>query len=217
MISEPSTLITDYLLGSLAAALASRLFAASRNGSHRAAQMWGGALGAVAVASFAGGTYHGFGRVMAAPATSIVWKLTTMSMGVASFLLLAAAIQASFYGRLRGWLLAVAAAKLLIYLLWMMSHDGFVWVILDYGSTLLIVLALAVSGRTHGAGAHRTYVAAGILVSIAAAAVQQSGFRLHQHFNHNDLMHVIQMGGVWLLFEGGARLRDAEAHHGSQS
>src|SRR5262245_30895918 len=179
--------------------------------------MWAGALGAVAVASFAGGTYHGFGRVMAEPAALMVWKLTTMSMGVASFFLLAGAIQASFCGRLRAWLLAGAAIKLLIYLLWMMSHDGFVWVILDYGSALLIVLALAVSGRTRGTGGHHRYVAAGILVSIAAAAVQQSGFRVHQHFNHNDLMHVIQMGGMWLLFMGGARLQDAEAHHDSQS
>jgi hypothetical protein len=217
MIAEPSTLITDYLLGALAAVLASRLFAESRNGSHGAPRMWAGALGMVAVASFAGGTYHGFGRVMAPTATWLVWKLTTMSMGVASFLLLAATIQASFYGQLRGWLVAGAAVKLLIYLSWMTTHDGFVWVVLDYGSTLLIVLALAVSGRTHGAGAHRMYVAAGIFVSIAAAAVQQAGFRLHQHFNHNDLMHVIQMGGVWLLFKGGARLRDAEARHGSES
>jgi hypothetical protein len=217
VISEPSTLISDYLLGAWAAVLASRIFAQTRNSSHSAARMWAGALGAVAVASFAGGTYHGFGRVMASPTTSIVWKATTMSMGAASFLLLAAAIQSSFYGQVRSWLLAGAAVKLLIYLSWMTSHDGFVWVIFDYGSALLIVLALAVAGRTRGTGAHRTYVAAGILVSIAAAAVQQSGVRLHQHFNHNDLMHVIQMGGVWLLFEGGARLRDAEAQHGSQS
>jgi hypothetical protein len=51
-------------------------------------------------------------------------------------------------------------------------------------------------------------VTGGILASIAAAVVQQSGVRLHRHFNHNDLMHVVQMGGVWLLYQGGARLRD---------
>ena len=35
---------------------------------------------------------------------------------------------------------------------------------------------------------------------LLAAVVQQCGIGLHQHFNHNDLMHVIQMGGVWLLY-----------------
>ena len=42
-----------------------------------------------------------------------------------------------------------------------------------------------------------------------APLLQQSGIRLHAHFNHNDLMHVVQMGAVWLLYEGGRRLRDA--------
>ena len=91
----------------------------------------------------------------------------------------------------------------------MLGHDEFRFVIYDYGSTLAILLLLVVAGRTHGVAGHRAYIASGILVSIAAAAVQQSGVRLHQHFNHNDLMHVVQMGGVWLLYKGGARLRDA--------
>ena len=90
----------------------------------------------------------------------------------------------------------------------MLGHDEFRFVIYDYGSTLAILLLLVVAERTHGVSGHRAYIAAGILVSIAAAAVQQSGIRLHQHFNHNDLMHVVQMGGVWLLYKGGARLRD---------
>ncbi len=91
----------------------------------------------------------------------------------------------------------------------MLGHDDFRFVIYDYGSTLAILLLLLMSGRTSGMSGHRAYIASGIVVSIAAAAVQQSGFRLHRHFNHNDLMHVVQMGGVWLLYKGGARLRDA--------
>jgi hypothetical protein len=90
-------------------------------------------------------------------------------------------------------------------------------VIYDYGSTLAILLLLAVAGRTSGVAGHRRYVAAGVAVSVAAAAVQQSGVRLHHHFNHNDLMHVTQMAGVWLLFEGGTRLRDAGGQHAGES
>jgi hypothetical protein len=70
---------------------------------------------------------------------------------------------------------------------------------------------LKATGLLAAVPAHRRYIAAAIGVSIAAAAVQQSGLRLHTHFNHNDLMHVVQMGGVWLLFKGGVRLRDHEA------
>ena len=90
----------------------------------------------------------------------------------------------------------------------MLAHDEFRFVIYDYGSTLAILLML-LSPRAHpGLSGHRALIASGILVSIAAAAVQQSGIRLHRHFNHNDLMHVVQMGGVWLLYQGGARLDD---------
>ena len=99
----------------------------------------------------------------------------------------------------------------------MLEHDGFVFVILDYGTTLLVVLALTLVGRLRGDPRCRPYIAGGIATSIAAAVVQQSGIRLHQHFNHNDVMHVIQMGGVWLLYSGGSRLRDAGGRDGGQS
>jgi hypothetical protein len=45
----------------------------------------------------------------------------------------------------------------------------------------------------------------GVSVSVLAAVVQQSGWSLHQHFNHNDLYHVIQAVGVWLLYRGAIR------------
>jgi hypothetical protein len=41
---------------------------------------------------------------------------------------------------------------------------------------------------------------------VAAALVQRSGFALHRHFNHNDLYHVVQMLGTWLLYRGGSEL-----------
>ena len=102
-----------------------------------------------------------------------------------------------------------AASKLVAYSGWMLTHDAFAYVIGEYGSTLVLVLALLAANRIRGEGKHRAYLAGGILVSIAAAAIQQSGIRLHPHFNHNDLMHVVQMGAVWLLYQGGRRLHDA--------
>ena len=50
---------------------------------------------------------------------------------------------------------------------------------------------------------------AAAVVSALAAAVQASGFSLHQHFNHNDLYHVIQIAAMALLYKGARRLRDA--------
>lgn len=209
-ISEPSTLVTDYLLGTLSEVLGVLLLRHNRTLKQGCITLWAMALIAAATASYAGGTYHGFRQALGPLVASALWKVTTVSMGVASFLLLAAALTSALSGPWRTWLLGLAAVKLGVYVLWMLGHDEFRYVIYDYGSTLAILLLLVVAGWTTGVGGHRGYIAAGVLVSIAAAAVQQSGLRLHEHFNHNDLMHVVQMGGVWLLFKGGAQLRD---HH----
>jgi hypothetical protein len=215
-ISEPTTLITDYLLGTLAEACAVLLLGQNRALRQTSIRLWAFALIAVAMASYAGGTYHGFLHALSAPAATVLWNVTTISMGVASFLLLAAAFSAAFSGPDRRWLVAAAALKLAIYVMWMLGHNEFRFVIYDYGSTLAILMLLVIAGRTHGVSGHRGYIGSGILVSIAAAGVQQSGLRLHEHFNHNDLMHVVQMGGVWLLYKGGARLRDAGGQNGDR-
>ena len=216
-ISEPTTLVTDYLLGTLSDLCAILLI--KRNGAlrQRSIQWWAFALFAAAVGSYVGGTYHGFRHALEPAVAAALWKVTTISMGVASFCLLASAITSAFAGQDRRWLIAGAALKLAIYVAWMLGHDEFRFVIDDYGSTLAILLLLVVAGRTRGVEGHRAYIATGIVVSIAAAVVQQSGLRLHEHVNHNDLMHVIQMGGVWLLYKGGARLRDAGGPYGPES
>ncbi len=216
-ISEPMTLATDYLLGTLSELCAVLLLKHNSQLRQTSIRLWAFALMAVAMASYVGGTYHGFRHVLDPDVAVVLWKVTTISMGIASFFLLTAAIRAAFQRSDRRWLTAAASLKLAIYIVWMLGHDEFTYVIYDYGSTLAILLLLVASEKTHGVAGHRAYIASGIMLSIAAAAVQQTGFRLHHHFNHNDLMHVIQMGGVWLLFKGGARLRDAGGLHGRHS
>ena len=207
-ISEPTTLITDYILATLAELCGVLLLRQNALLRQRSIRLWALALFATATASYVGGTYHGFQHAMDPRVAAVLWKSTTISMGVASFLLLTAAITSAFAGQDRQWLIGGAIVKLAIYVGWMLAHDEFRYVIYEYGSTLAILLLLMAAEQTHGVSRHRAYIASGICVSIAAAAVQQSGIRLHRHFNHNDLMHVIQMGGVWLLYKGGARLRD---------
>ena len=92
----------------------------------------------------------------------------------------------------------------------MLTHDEFMYVISSTAPHCCSCWFCSPPNRIRGEGGHRAYLAGGILVSIAAAAIQQSGIRLHTHFNHNDLMHVVQMGAVWLLYQGGRRLRDAD-------
>ena len=50
---------------------------------------------------------------------------------------------------------------------------------------------------------------AGVALSVLAGVVQASGFKLHEHFNHNDLYHVIQTVAVLLLYQGAKRLKSS--------
>jgi len=52
--------------------------------------------------------------------------------------------------------------------------------------------------RTHKEG--RQWLTAGILVTFAGIAVQQTGFRHGAGFNHNDVYHFIQIAALYLFF-----------------
>jgi hypothetical protein len=182
-IHEPMTLATDYMLTIAASVFAAKLWRSNR--------MWALAFVFTALGSFFGGTYHGLLQ------SQSLWKVTVLSIGIASFFLLAGS----------GRALAIAATiKLVAYCTWVIFfNDGFEWVIADYGITLLLVGAAALVRRDES----RWWILGSIVVSIAGALVQRSGFTLHRHFNHNDLYHVIQLVALWLLYRGGRAMTTA--------
>jgi hypothetical protein len=145
--------------------------------------MWSLAFAFTAAASFCGGTYHG---LFPDPR---LWKATVFAVGFASFFLLAGS--ARFFA-------VLAAVKLVAYTSWMIVHDDFLWVIVDYGITLLLV------GIVHW---RNRWIIGSIAVSIVGALVQQSDFTLHRHFNANDLYHLIQLVALWLLYRGAEGVR----------
>ncbi|HUP49516.1 MAG TPA: hypothetical protein VNA04_12075 [Thermoanaerobaculia bacterium] len=180
---EPMTVATDSLLALAAALFGVRLWRAGP-------LAWALAFFATAAAAVLGGTYHG-------TAWQPLWKPTVYAVGVASLFLLA--------GLGRPFAI-FGIAKFFLYGLWMAVHDDFVYVIADYGLTLLVVggHALVTWGRRRASFA--PWLLGSIAVSLVAAAVQQSGFALHRHFNHNDLYHLIQIVALWLLHRGGLLL-----------
>jgi hypothetical protein len=46
------------------------------------------------------------------------------------------------------------------------------------------------------------WLLAGILVTLVGFAVLRARLTLHTHFNHNDLYHLIQGAGLYLLYKG---------------
>jgi len=192
-ISEPMTLLTDYVLAGVTGWLGFLLF--KNRESQRSRSWWSMAFAALALGAFLGGTWHGFLQ------SDLLWKATVLSVGVAIFGMLVGSAYATLDEQFRNFVIAVAIFKLILYSGWMLYRDDFGYVIIDTGIAFAVVAALHL-WRFNG------WMLAGVSVSAAAALVQASGFALHRHFNHNDLYHVIQIAAMLLLYRGARRLHD---------
>ena len=180
-MSEPTTVLTDYALAAVSIFLGLKLVEKSK--------FWALAFLALGLGAMLGGTWHGFLQ------NDVLWKATTLSVGVTSFGMVAGSANASTTGKLRTGLIAFAAGKLFAYAAWMLRHDDFVWVVADTGVALLLVAALHL-WRFNG------WILAGVAVSVLAGLAQASGLALHAHFNHNDLYHVLQTAAMFAFYRG---------------
>jgi uncharacterized protein DUF6962 len=199
------TVLTDYGLAAAGGALGVGLWRSSDRQVSR--RLWAASFMAIAGAAVAGGTWHGFAPRMDAVAATSLWRLTYGLVGLGNFLILAGAAVAAARAPWRDWLLGAAALRFAVSFAFLVLHPDFRYVVYDYAGTLvgLLVLAawLARRGRP-GAPA----IVAGVVVSVAGAAVQRSGLTPSAAFNHNDLFHVIQAAGLYLYYRAGRRLRD---------
>ncbi len=206
-ITEPMTMVTDYLMGALAAWCAAKLFRAGASGAPLSVTVWGGVFLGTALASFAGGTHHGFVQVLQPSTARALWKATLLATGLASACLLGAAALAGSSGVLQRALLVLVVVKLIAYVWWMTGHDDFMFVIYDYGSALLLTMVVAWLSKTGGMTAALPWLNAGAAVAVVAALIQAFKLAPHPHFNHNDLFHVVQMVALYLLYRGGLLFR----------
>lgn len=208
-ITEPTTMLTDYLVAALSFYFWRQLRLDSTQRQVVAARWWSRAFLATAVGALAGGTSHGFATHLGETGWLVFWKLTIYSLAGASLALLLAALHASFGGRALRVLTGVAWIKFGVYCLFMLRENDFDYVIYDYGSSMAIVLLLQLAAwyRHHSRAA--PWIFFGILVSAIASQIQMRELGFHRHFNHNDLFHIVQMVSLGLFYRGGLLLEDA--------
>ena len=209
-IAEPTTMATDFLIALVSAVFASRLREKARETGSRAVAFWRWAFVATSVGALTGGSAHGFALVLEPWQWTALWKSSTLLIGCGSFCLLAAISYARLPGRLGSAVRGFAIVKLLGYLAWMTGHDDFRFVIMEYGSDMLLILGIEIWQLFKHRSIVLTWIPAGILLSFLSSAVQQSEFVLHRHFNQNDLFHVIQIIALYLLYRGGLQLKDCD-------
>lgn len=162
-LSEPTTTLTDYVMAIQCVIQAGALHRAARqSGAHPkpAVQLYVLGFSVAVLASFAGGTSHGF-RPQLGEYWSPVWTVTIYSIVSAFILLIAAGIRSSLHPQV-----ADPAAQ----------RAGRIWLVRGFGLT-----------------------AVGLVVLVANVS-------FHEHFNQNDLYHVIQWGGLYGVYRGARTL-----------
>jgi hypothetical protein len=166
-------------------------------------ESWLVMLGAFGAAALLGSIAHGFPR--SAAHLDLIWQPLYLSLGVAVAYFVIASIGAAWGDgaarRARPFLLVTAG---LFYVLTRVTGGNFLVFVIYEGAGLLFAVAvhgwLAKRGRLGAA-----WVAAGLIVSLAAGVVQAIdtiSLRIVWTFDHNGVYHLIQGVGLGLLLFG---------------
>jgi hypothetical protein len=185
-------------------ALAAAVFLARKRRDPRSlpARLWSVGFASLAAAAFLGGTWHGFAPRLPEMAAAAIWKATLAATGLASFFLVAGTALGSVGRRPAAAVTALASVKLVVFLGWAAFHDEYDGVVVDTGVAMGAILLLQLVARVRHRARSAPWIAAGILVSVAAAAIEAAGLSPGGPFTHDDVYHLVQIGGVLLLYRG---------------
>lgn len=210
-LSEPMTLLTDFVLGVLCALWSGLLVRRARRERQKSVALWSLGFVGLALASLAAGVYHGFAQEFSARVLASLWSFVAWTMALASYAMLCAALLATTVPPWRALGFLAALIKLACFAIFLSGSDDYSAVLADYGSAQLAILLLSIYAWRRERAPSAPWLAAAVVVSALGALVQQAQLSLHERFNHNDLYHVIQMLGMALLYRGGALYRDRVA------
>jgi len=205
-LSEPTTLVSNWVLAAVAVGLGVRLYRAGAGEERRARQLWAVAFLAGAAAALAGGIVHGFAASLTPVAHTVLWKTVLVGVGVASSLILAGTVLATLTGTWRGAFLAGAAGQLAVYLAFVSGNNDVRLAVWNGAVTILAVLALALATAVHDAR-RLGWILLALGLSAAGLAAQRSGIAI-AFLNHNDVCHMLQTVALWPFYRAGLRLVD---------
>jgi len=203
--AEQTTALTDLLLAAVALGgiFFLHLGRTGYNDYFRLA-VWSAAMGAIGLAAFLGAAAHGL--VLAPARHQRIWQILNLALALAGGLFVVAAVfdlwGVSASGRALGIMLPVSLGFYAATL----RYPGIFFVFVVFEGLVLIFslsayVVLAFRGELEGAA----LIAAGILVSISAAAIQAKksiSLKLIWQFDHNGIYHLVQTVGLIMLLIG---------------
>ena len=134
-------------------------------------------------------------------------KGTAYAVGLSMIFAVAGTIEGSFLRKTtRKTFHLINVLGFAVYAIWMIDHSAFIYIVYHYVAAMISVALIQIWAYLHHRAATAPWIIAGVITTLIAAVIQQSGFRLHDHFNNNDLYHVVQIVGLLLLYRGASQL-----------
>jgi len=200
---EPTTAITDYIIFILGIIFGGLTISIQNSQFH---QLWGASFISIGIGAFFGGTSHGFGPKMKGIYRKVLWRITIIFIGI-SGIFMAMSSSLFFITENGKYALFITAGVLLIlYLLKIRKQDSFRSAVTFY-MPLLGVTLVGFSMAFYFQNITGTlFITIGLIVCITGSLTQLLKISLHEKFNHNDLFHVIQMLGMYLMYRGGMEI-----------
>ncbi|HEX7793517.1 MAG TPA: hypothetical protein VF456_04160 [Vicinamibacterales bacterium] len=195
-MQEPDVTITDFLLSLEALAFALLIARSATTPLQRWFTIF---FVATAVASLAGGLVHGFFSD-----SKILWRLVLIALGVVATAAWAIGSRMLFSDRVAYFITIAASIAFVAYVLIIaFLSDAFAVAIVNYlPATVFLILAFVTAYRGNAAMPLALGLG-GLVLTLVAAGVQQSGIALHpKYFNHNALYHLLQAIALFLIFWG---------------
>lgn len=158
---------------------------------------------AAGAASLLGGTVHGFFKAANSDGRAILWPATLLSILLTSLAAWLAAARLELSPKVEQIARAVAITILAgLALIVLFVSRNFLVAIIGYLPSTLFLLYALVSAYRRRKGRALGWGVAGIVLTLAAAVVQQAHIVIHPvYFDHNAFYHVIQGAAFWMIYK----------------
>lgn len=201
-ISEPTTLLTDYLFAAVALLPGVRLWNRAPASGWPPRRLWAAAFLVGAAGAAAGGTVHGFRSSLLPPLRELLWTGGLMAGVLSGALLAWGAASHALAGATRT-LVRTAVAVVLLAALGLLASEPLTRHAVWAGAALIAALVALVVASARRSGSFAAAAALGLAIAGAGLLVQHARLALHPDFNHNDLCHVLLIAALFPFYRAG--------------
>ena len=203
ILYEPTTAITDFIIFVLGCYFGWSTFYILGSTFHL---LWSITFFVLSIGALLGGISHGFGPRFSKLEKKVLWILTLIFVGLSALMLLLSVLMFFINGSIGFLIIFLFVFLFVFYIYTILKNDSFLIAIKFYLPILIGALFCFLYTFINKGYTGSLFISIGLIVTLVASLVQMSKITLHKYFNYNDFFHVLQIIGMYLMYEGGLEI-----------